>query len=123
MWLARTLRQLTRRNRPDDDFAEEIASHIALEADQLAEEGRLPETAAAEAKRRFGNVGLARERFHESRGLPAVESLADDLRYAIRILRKSPVFSATAVLSLALGVGANTAMFTLVNAVLFKELA
>ena len=123
MWLTRQLRRLTRRARPDEDFAEEIASHLALEADQLSDEGRLPHDATIEARRRFGNVGHARERFHDSRGFPAIQSIVDDVHYAVRILRKSPVFTATAVLSLALGVGANTAVFTLVNAVLFKELA
>jgi predicted permease len=114
---------LRRRRRPAEDFAREIGEHIALETERLIAEGWTPSAAADEARRRFGNVGAARERFHDARTFALLESLGHDVRYGLRVLRRAPVVTAIAVLSLALGIGANTAVFTFVNAVLFKALA
>lgn len=114
---------ITRRRRTDEDFAREIDSHIALEAERLVAEGWSAAGAGGEARRRFGNVATARERFHETRCASMVEDVMRDLRHAARLLRRAPVFGTIAILSIALGVGANTAIFTFVNAVLFKDLA
>ncbi|MBX6331874.1 MAG: ABC transporter permease, partial [Gemmatimonadaceae bacterium] len=95
---------------------------IALETDRLIAEGRSPEDAAYEARRRFGNVTLVRETFHQRRTIGWVEAIPQHLRRAARRLARKPVFSATAVLTLTLGIGATTAVFSLVNAVLLRPL-
>jgi macrolide transport system ATP-binding/permease protein len=114
---------LRRRRRPADDFAREVEAHIAIEAERLVAEGRTVSEAAAEARRRFGNVGAAQERFHDARTFVFLESVGQDIRHGLRVLRRAPIVTGIAVLSLALGIGANTAVFTFVNAVLFKPLA
>ena len=113
---------LRRRRRRDADFAEEIAAHLALETDRLVAEGRAPADAAYEARRRFGNVGLARETFHERRTIGFLEAFPRQLRRAARALAHSPVFAITAVLTLTLGIGATTAVFSLVDGVLLRPL-
>jgi putative ABC transport system permease protein len=120
MW--NPLRILKHRRRRDADFAEEIAAHIALEADRLIAEGRTPTDAAYEARRRFGNVALVQETFHRRRTIGWIEAIPQHLRRAARRLARKPVFSATAVLTLMLGIGATTAVFSLVDGVLLRPL-
>lgn len=120
MW--NPLRLLKRRRRSDADFAEEIAAHLELEADRLVAEGLPRKEAIDEARRRFGNVGLVQEDFHRSRTIGWLETTPQQLRRGARRLSRAPAFSITATLTIALGIGATTAVFSLVNGVLLRPL-
>ncbi|HJU75361.1 MAG TPA: ABC transporter permease, partial [Gemmatimonadaceae bacterium] len=110
------------RRRSDQDFADEIAAHIDLETDRLIATGMTPADARAAAARAFGNRTAARERFHESRARVPLEQLLQDLRYAARSMRRAPGFALFATLCLAIGISVNTSAFSLVNAVMFRDL-
>ena len=120
-WLRR-LNSLTRRQQLDDDLTEEIQQHIDLRRQALVEAGMEEDEAGREARRQFGNVTVKREEARDSWGFPSLESIAQDLRYAARLLGRSPLFTAVAVMSLGIGIGAAAAVFTLADAVLFRKL-
>jgi putative ABC transport system permease protein len=108
--------------RLDDDFDEELASHLALAEDEARHRGLDAEAARREALIRLGGLTRAKELHRDTRGAPMLDTLRQDLAYASRTLRKTPVFTLVIVASLALGIGANTAVFTLINAVLLRTL-
>jgi predicted permease len=120
--VAATIAALIRRRRLDDELAEEIALHVELRRQALVDEGMDPRAAAREARRRFGNVTAIREETRDMWGFPSLDTLAQDVRYGIRLLRRSPGFTAIAVVSLAVGIGASVAVFSLADAVLFQKL-
>jgi predicted permease len=109
------------RKRTDQDFSDEIEAHLDLETDRLIAGGMAPADARAAAARAFGNRTAARERFHESRGRVLLEQLAQDLRYAARSMRRTPGFALVATLCLGVGISVNTAAFSVLNAVMFRD--
>jgi len=115
-------RSLTRRRQVETQLADEIAYHLAEEADLREARGDTPGVAAQAARRDFGGVERTKEACRDARGTVFVESIAKDLRYGARSLLRQPAYAVPAVLTIALGIGATTAVFALVDGILVTRL-
>jgi putative ABC transport system permease protein len=115
-------KQLFSRRRLYNDLSDEIRDHLDEKIGELVATGLPRKEAMAAARRQFGNITLAEQDSREVWQWTKIESLFADLRFAVRTLRKTPAFTATAILTLALGIGANTAIFTLIDALMLRTL-
>src|SRR5882762_5442056 len=114
------LAALFRRRRLEDDLDEELRSHLEMALELNVRKGMSAENARREALRSFGGVEQAKENYRDQRGMPMIETTLQDLRFGLRMLRRSPGFSLLAILCLTLGIGANAAVYSWVEGILFR---
>ena len=120
--LATRVRGIFSRRRLDRELETELRSHLEMAVENNLRLGMTPEDARHAAEREFGGLQQTKEAYRDGRGLPVIETFVRDVRYGGRMLRKSPALTAVAILSLALGIGANTAIFTIIDAIALKML-
>src|SRR5580658_8628925 len=120
--LIRRLKYWTESTRRSEALREEMELHLAEKAEELQADGMTAEGARAEARRRFGNAGLKHEESWEIWITRLLSELGQDVRYGVRTMTANKAFSALAVLSLALGIGANTAIYSLMESILLRSL-
>src|SRR5256885_9664708 len=114
------LAALFRRRRLENDLDDEFRSHLEMSIDLNLRKGMTPAEARREALRSFGGLEQTKELYREQRGLPMIETTLQDLRFGLRMLRRTPGFSILAILCLTLGIGANAAVFSWVEGILFR---
>ena len=116
------LHNLFRPGSAESQVEREVSSHLALLEDEFSRQGMSADDARLAARRRFGGVDQTKEQHRDARSFVWVEDLGRDIRYAVRALARTPGFAVAAVLTLAIGIGGSTAVFSLINAVLLRPL-
>lgn len=116
------VRAMVSTHRLDREFDDELAAHVEMAIDDYVKRGLTPEEARRAAVLRLGSRASLEEQHREIRGMPIVETSWRDMRLAVRMLGRAPGFAATAILTLALGIAANTAIFSIYNSLLLEPL-
>ena len=120
-WLRRVM-SLVRRDRLDRELAEELEAHLEMHIDDNRRLGMSVDEARREALIKLGGMEQLKEEYRNRRDLPVLETALKDLRFAFRLMRRTPGFSAVILVTLAIGIGANTVMFSVVNTLLLRAL-
>src|SRR5712691_12263898 len=116
------LRSLFRKRTVETELEEELRFHFEKQVSKLGQSGLTPAEAQRRARLEFGGMEQLKEEHRDARGVTFIETLLQDIRYGLRILGRTPVVTSVAILSLALGIGANTAIFTMMDAVMLRLL-
>src|SRR5437762_188532 len=121
--LAARIRGLFLKRHLERELDEELRAHIEMATEENLRKGMTPEDARHAARRAFGGVEQTKEVYRDRRGFLILETLIRDLQYGVRVLRRSPAFTAVALLMLTLGIGVNTAIFSVIDALMLRKLS